>query len=224
MNTFWQEEDDDAPFVTPDDILDVAFEIRCRALPVDHAEALHRAISEVLPWFAEEVRAGLHLIHGAESGNGWERPEDGDELLYLSRRTKLTLRLPKERLDQAESLSGRTLRVAGYDLTVGTAKSRRLSTHPALYARYVVCDGDEDEDSFLKRSVDELRAMELKFKKVLCGKMHTFRSAEGEVTTRSLFVADLPPEGAVRLQERGVGPGRQCGFGVFIPHKTVTKK
>lgn len=223
MNMFWQQEDDDAPFVVPDDVLDVVFDMRCKALPVDHAEALFQAISGALPWYGAEVGVGLHLVHGAESGNGWERPEDGGELLYLSRRTKLTLRLPKRRVADAEALSGQTLRVAGYDLTVGAARSRLLSMHSALYARYVRCGADEDEDAFLERAVEELRAARLKFKKVLCGKMHRFAGEDGEVTTRSLFVADLPPEDAVRLQEQGVGPGRERGFGLFIPHKTITK-
>ncbi len=220
---FWQEEDDDTPFAVPDNVLDLVFEIRCRVLPVDHSEALYRMVTDQLAWFAEEEGVGLHLIHGAESGNGWERPEDGDELLYLSRRTRLTLRLPAHRVADAEALSGATVRVGGYDMTVGAAKTRRLSTHPALHSRYVVCDPEEDEDAFLDHSVAELRQMGVKFKKVLCGRMHRFRSENGEITTRSLFVADLPQEDAVRLQEVGVGPGRERGFGLFIPHKTVNK-
>ena len=222
---FWQEdEENDQGFVIPDEIVDLVFDMKCRALPVDHAEALHRAVNAVLPWFADETATGLHLIHGADSGNGWERPEDGDELLYPSRRTRLTLRLPKERVvAAARALSGRTLDVAGYELVIGEGKTRLLSIHPSLYARYVVCGADEGEDAFLARAVAEMKGMGVTFKKVLCGKMHSFRSDAGTVTTRSLFVADLRPDDAVRLQERGVGPGRQCGFGLFIPHKSITK-
>ena len=224
MSIYWREDEEKEEFVIPDDVLDVAFEMRCRALPVDHADALHRAVSEALPWFDGNEVAGLHLVHGAESGNGWERPEGGDELLYLSRRTKLTLRLPKEQVEEAESLAGQTLRVAGYDMTLGKPKRRLLSTHTALYARYVVSDPAEKEDEFLERNVEELKAIGVRFKKVLCGKIHVFGTADGEVITRSLFVADLSREHAIRLQEQGVGPGRKRGFGIFIPHKTVTKK
>ncbi len=224
MSIYWREDEDREEYVVPDDIVDVVFDMRCRALPVDHADALYRAISDALPWFDEEEASGLHLIHGAESGNGWERPDDGDELLYLSRRTKLTLRLPKERVEDAGSLSGQTLRVAGYDLTLGRPKQRLLSTHSALHARYVVSDQAEEEEEFLERNVEELKNAGIRFKKILCGKLHGFRTADGEVITRSLFVADLSREDAVRLQKQGVGPGRKRGFGVFIPHKTVTKK
>ena len=43
---------------------------------------------EELPWMVDEPQAGIHLIHGAESGNGWIRPQEPDALLILSRRTR----------------------------------------------------------------------------------------------------------------------------------------
>lgn len=221
---YWQEErEDDAPFVAPDAVVDILFGIECRALPVDHASALASALHEALPWFAREELAGLHLIYGADSGNGWERPEAGGDLLYLSRRTKLTLRVPRARVAEAMALCGRTLDIAGYRLEVGEGKERRLSSHSAQYSRFVACDPAQDEDAFVAESIEQMRRMGLNFKKVLCGKSFTFRFQEGDITARSLFVADLSKEDAVVLQERGVGPHRQRGFGLFSPHKTVTK-
>ena len=105
---FWQEEKNESGrFVVPDDVVDVAFNIVCRSLPVDHAYALSQAIIQALPWFAEESGAGLHPIHVADSGNGWMRPENPSDLLYLSKRTKLVLRLPHARAQDAKALSGR---------------------------------------------------------------------------------------------------------------------
>src|SRR3989344_2402556 len=65
---FWQETKENERYTVPDDIVDVVYSIDCRALPVDHAYALSRAIQRALPWFAEEESAGLHTIHLAESG------------------------------------------------------------------------------------------------------------------------------------------------------------
>ena len=105
---FWQEKTPDKPYRVPDDIVDLAFRIDCRCLPLEHAHALSVALHEALPWLEDESRAGIHLIHGAESGNGWMRPEDPQsEVLYVSRRTRMTLRLPK-----AESARPKKIKVA----------------------------------------------------------------------------------------------------------------
>jgi len=218
---YWQEEQDEEQFVVPDDVIDLAFSIKCRTLPVDHAAALADAVVRELPWIDEEPEAGIHSIHTADSGNGWERPTGADEILYLSRRTKLILRMPRERADQArEALSGKTLDVEGNTMEVGKADQRLLAQTTTVYSRYVVA-GEEEENAFLARTVEELKSRRLQFKKVLCGKSFVINTADGPVTTRSLLVADMPYIDAVRLQEQGVGPHRTMGCGLFIPHKTV---
>lgn len=219
---YWVEEErDESRFVVPDDVVDLAFSIRCPALPVDHLAALAAAVQRVLPWLAEEPRAGMHEIHGAETGNGWERPEQGDDLLHLSRRTKLTLRLPKARVEQARALTGQSLDVAGHTLEVGEAKTRRLSSTTTLYARRVVAAPEQSEEAFVADVVERLRAMGLRFKKILCGRDSTIESDSGTITTRSVMVADLDLDSAVRLQEEGLGPLREMGCGLFIPHKSI---
>lgn len=221
---YWQEEDDDgSQFVVPDDVVDVHFSINCRSLPVDHAHALSSAIKEALPWFADEVQAGLHLIHVAESGNGWERPQGDDELLYLSRRTRLTLRVPQHRLEDVKQLSGKVINVADNEMEIGKSTVRLLSVSTTLYARYVTGREGQSEDDFLAELIGELKDAGLRFKKVLCGKENLMAMPEGRIITRSLLVADLGFDDAVRLQETGVGPHEQKkhGCGLFIAHKTV---
>ncbi len=220
-NTFWQEDIDEEQFVVPDDVVDLIFKIKCRTLPVDHAWSLSDAIHEALPWFPEEPNAGLHLIYGADSGNGWERPSDGDEALYLSRRTPLVLRLPRERVEDASALSGMTLDVAGNALEIGEAHTRFLGMTTTLYSRHVAADEELDEDAFLRQAIDSLRSLNLRFKKVLCGKDTRFNSPDGPLVARSLMVAGLTLDDAVTLQELGLGPLRSRGFGLFVPHKTV---
>lgn len=220
----WQiEEDDITRFVVPENVVDLLFGIDCKVLPVDHAYALSTAISQALPWFAEDETAALHLIHGADSGNGWERPEGSDDILYLSRRTKLVLRVSADRIDDAMALVGKELDVAGNSMKVLKAGKRLLEVTTALYSRYVVAEEGEDEEAFLQRIIAEMRAMGLRFKKVLCGKEHTLHTPERDLITRSLLVADLSFEDAITLQERGIGVKayKKLGCGLFIPHKTV---
>lgn len=222
---FWQEEENDIErYVVPENVVDILFSINCNTLPVDHAHALSAAVKEALPWFEAEEEAGLHLIHVADSGNGWERPQGSDEVLYPSRRTKLTLRVPQHRLEDAKALSGQKLDVAGNEMEIGKYTVRLLSTSTTQYARYVaVAEKGQGEDAFIAELVKELRESGLRFKKVLCGKETTFDTPEGPIVTRSLMVADLPIEDAVRLQEIGVGPHarKKMGCGLFIAHKAV---
>jgi CRISPR-associated protein Cas6 len=218
---YWQEEVDEEQFVVPDEVVDLLFKIKCDTLPVDHAWSLSEAIQAELPWFADESQAGLHLIYGADSGNGWERPQGGDDLLYLSRRTRLILRLPKHRVNDAQDLTGKTLQIQANPIQVGESYTRNLATTTTLYCRHVVTDSEMEEDEFLSLAVDTLRSMNIRFKKVLCGKSRSFTTPEGELPTQSLMVAGLPLDDAITLQQQGLGPHRNRGFGLFVPHKTV---
>jgi CRISPR-associated protein Cas6 len=219
---YWQEETDEQTYIVPDDVVDLMFRIDCPSLPVDHAWTLSEAIQAVLPWFADETHAGLHIIHGADSGNGWERPEGGDELIYLSRRILLTIRLPKHRVADAEALSGEILEISGNRMEIkGSRPPRLLAKTNTLYARHVICDPVLEEEEFIAQSIAELRAMNISFKKVLCGKSHTISTPTGGLKTRSLMVADLPLEDSVQLQQLGLGPHRTLGCGLFIAHKPV---
>ncbi|MEJ2346131.1 MAG: type I-MYXAN CRISPR-associated protein Cas6/Cmx6 [Gammaproteobacteria bacterium] len=232
---YWEEDrTKDTPFVVPDDVVDVAFRIRARSLPLDHAHALSEALHAMLPWLADDPAAGIHLIHGAESGNGWYRPDDPEnEVLCPSRRTRLTLRLSAERVGDAEALGGRTLDIAGHALGVEAGgEVKVLSSLPTLFARYVVApdpiagtggadDEQAREEAFLDWAVGELRALDIVVRKALCGRSHVMRTPSGEIHTRSLMLADLEPEESVRLQRLGIGPHRRMGCGLFIPHKGI---
>lgn len=219
---FWQE-----PTLTPtrglsERVVDLSFRINCRTLPLDHAYPLSEAILAMLPWLAEELDAGIHLIHGAASGNGWTRPDDPTrELLHLSRRTRLTLRLPRERLDDALRLSGATLPIAGHLLRVETPSVRVLSPSDTLFARYVVAAEHEDEQCFVEQAVAALADRHIQVRKLLCGMTHSIATPQARIFTRSVMVAGLNPEESLLLQQKGLGPARKLGCGLFVPHKGV---
>jgi len=220
---FWQDDDSDKPFQVPDNIVDVLFSIDCKRLPVDHAYALSEALKRVLPWFSDDTGLGVHTVHVAGSQNGWERPEHGsDQHLIVSRRTKLAIRVPRERLDiLMEDLRGKTLDVAGCSLTIGDGKIRPLSTETTLFARYVVARPGDSEEEFLRWAAGELSAMDIRLRKALCGKETLLTTPDGTIHTRSLMLADLAQEDSVRLQQAGLGPHREMGCGIFIPHKGI---
>jgi CRISPR-associated protein Cas6 len=236
---YWQETEHDERHAIPDDIVDVAFDIACRCLPVDHAWALAEAVNTVLPWIAQDPAAGIHPLHVADSGNGWMRPEAPGDLLYPSRRTKLLLRLPRTRVPDAERLCGKTLDVAGHKLTVANASVRSLSALTTIFSRYVVLeeageaasttslsrgprlDPIGEEQAFLAEAHKRLAAIGVRPKKMLCGIERQIGTPEGKIRTRSLMLADLTVAESVRLQQEGLGPRRTLGCGLFVPHKGI---
>lgn len=218
---FW-EEDGPKTERLPDDTVDLLFSIDCRELPVDHAHDLSRALLRALPWLADEERAAVHLIHVAGSQNGWERPDPGQgQKLCISKRTKFTLRIPLERLEQAQALTGTELEIGGHPLRVGGSKVRPLSKLGTIFSRYLVSHPGEDENAFMQRMAGELREMGIPVKKALCGKETLLQTPDGPVHTRSLLLADLSPEHSLQLQRFGLGPHRLMGCGIFLPHKGI---
>jgi CRISPR-associated protein Cas6 len=219
---FWQEEDETQGLATPDDVVDVLFALACRSIPVDHVHSLSRALLEAAPWLAEPG-CGIHSIHVAGSQNGWERPaHGGDQHLLLSRRTKLSIRVPKDRVDALkQALEGRTLDLDGVALGIGSGKPRPLTKEGTLFARYVAGPAALDEEGFLRWAADALGEMDIRVRKALCGKTTPLAAPDGPIETRSLMLADLTPEESLRLQQQGLGPHRAMGCGLFIPHKGI---
>ena len=222
---FWQEDDKPKAFEVPDDIVDLVFDIQCRELPVDHARDLSAALGDVLPQQPKESGLGVHTVHLAGSQNGWERPDPKlGQKLILSRRTKLTLRVPAEHIAEVQdALNGAELDIGGCSLKIGKSKQKKLSSQGTVFSRYVVLEpGEEaDENAFLQRIVALLRERGIRVKKALCGKTAEMAGPEGPIMTRSIMIADLSPEESVHLQEEGIGPLRHMGCGIFIPHKGI---
>jgi CRISPR-associated protein Cas6 len=219
---FWDEATPADVMAELRDVVDVAFRIDCPCLPLDHAHALSAALLAELPWLETEPLAGVHLIHGAESGNGWMRPQDPEkDLLHLSRRARLRLRVPQARIDEAASLVGARLDIDGFAVAIGPMNVLPLDPLPVVFARYVVSDPDQDEAAFLSRMAGEIQALGVPATKLLSGRSHVLRVPGGLLHTRSLMVAELQPEFSLRLQRSGIGPDRAMGCGLFIGHKDI---
>jgi len=222
---FWQEDDRPKSFEVPDDIVDLVFDIQCRELPVDHAHELSVALEALLPQLQQDSRLGVHTVHLAGSQNGWERPDPKlGQKLILSRRTKLTLRVPGEKSQQVrDALHGADLDIGGCSLKIGKSRQKKLSSQGTIFSRSVVLEpGEEnDENAFLQRIVSHLAAQGIRVKKALCGMTTEVAGADGPIQTRSIMIANLRAEESVRLQQQGVGPMRHMGCGIFIPHKGI---
>lgn len=220
---FWQEDEDKETFEIPKQIIDLSFAIRCKQLPLDHAWALKEAITQELPWLTGMSNTGIHAIHVAESGNGWTRPDDIEhEWLIPSRRTKLVLRIPYSHLEQAQTLTGKTLNIAGQSLTLGKSKEKTLLNAPVIFARHIISNEQESEPEFLARIANVIKSdFGFKVKKMMCGKSHYIQTPSTELFTRHLMIADLDNETSIAIQEQGLGEERHLGCGLFLPHKGI---
>jgi len=217
---FWQEDDKKDDISTTEKVVDLHYKIDCKQIPTCHAWELSQALYQALPWIRGEAEVGIHQIHGAASGNGWERPPDG-ELIHLSKRTRMQLRVPTSRIDDAGKLVGKTLDVAGHSVAVGKMTSKVIDPFSTLFSRYIVTSPDMSEDDFLQWVVDEMRARDIQARKLLCGIGHEIEANGEKIETRSLMIADLDVAASVALQEVGIGPHRHLGCGIFIAHKGI---
>ena len=196
----------------PASVVDLAFPLAGRTVPRDYTQALHAALQQELPWLAQEARAGIHplkLVQGSSLG----------PVSLLSQRTRLLLRLPRERVADAGALAGRTLSVGGHAVQLGEPHERELLPHATLYA-YAVAAAGEDEVAFMQGVAGELQALGVRTHTV-CGKRGGRLYEDHTLTTFSLMLHALSRADSLRVQEQGLGPHRLLGCGVFVPHKSA---
>ena len=221
MPTFWQ----DTPVAKAPTLsqaaVDLVFKTKGRQLPADHAWALSQAVTQLLPWLKDEPAAGIHLIHGAQSGNGWQQPDDTG-VIELSGRTRFVLRLPKERIEDARALTNQTIEFDGHSVTLLEGRSRALTPFGTVLARHIrVTDTSKDESDFLEEVARGLNRLQIAPTKMLCGRLHRFTLPTGPMLTRSLLIADLSLKDSALVQHHGLGPDRLLGCGIFLPHKSI---
>ncbi len=216
---FWQEDIKEEHFTLPDDVQDAVFNIHSKVLPIDHAYLLSQALLNELPWLAE-VNAGIHDISVAD-GNGWEQDHESG-FYYPSKRSKLSIRIPKEKLDDIQSLVGKTLNLDEYQIKiVKSLEPKLMSDMQIVFAKYVACVENDSEEAFLQTSFDQLQALGIQPKKMMAGLERKIHTPEGVIHTRSLMVADLRKSESVKLQEQGIGEHRLLGCGLFVPQKGI---
>ncbi|OED41889.1 hypothetical protein AB833_08620 [Chromatiales bacterium (ex Bugula neritina AB1)] len=224
--TLWQENEGStaAPAAA---MTDVVFSIECKQLPVDHAADLSAALINFLSNRLSIARTDLavHPIHLAGSQNGWERPSaNSNEALMLSRRTRLKIRVNKNTAaDLITSLRETRHTIAGHPLTIVSGKLRPIFASSTLYSRYTVFDtsasATDNEAHFTSAIVNACAALGYKPTKLLCGRVNQIKSPDGPVTTRSVLLAEVPPNLSLVLQDTGLGELRSMGCGILIPHK-----
>ncbi|MDD5240401.1 MAG: type I-MYXAN CRISPR-associated protein Cas6/Cmx6 [Sulfuricella sp.] len=192
-------------------VTDICFELQGTLLPRDHSYPLFLELSRLLPWLPAEELAAVHPIQAAETGK--------DDLLILNKRTKLVIRIPVQREADLAKLTGQTIEIGGFKLTIGKSKAKPLTRHTPLYA-HCVTTGSTDEESFTRDLIRILDKLHITCR-FICGRRQTLTTADGVVCGHSLMLYDLPVEQSILVQQRGMGGNRKVGCGIFIPHKST---
>lgn len=186
------------------DLLDLAFPLAGRGLPRDHREPLAAALTARLPWLGLLPGTGAHRLHLVPGG--------GAEWL-LAGRTRLLLRVPRDRADEAAAaLAGLALEIGGMPLQLGLPTRRELLPHRTLYAHCVAAPPGDELD-FLAMVEAELALLGITGRPI-CG-----RRQDGP--GYSLMVDGLSPDHALRLLRSGIGAHRAQGCGMFVPHRSA---
>jgi CRISPR-associated protein Cas6 len=196
----------------PPTMVDVAFALSGWGLPRSYPRALAEALARRLPWLAAEPDAGVHRINLAAGGAA---------VALLSGRSRLTLRVPRARVEALAALVGLRLDLGGEALhIVGAPQQRELLPHGTLYAHVVAAAGDDDEAAFLADVGAELAALGVAARSI-CGRLQSIGQGDQARPGYSLMLDQLAPEAALRVLERGIGPHRLWGCGLFVPHKSA---
>lgn len=189
--------------------VDVVFGLQGRAIALDYSDRLWRGLSESLPWLADEEVTGVHPLAGVSAG---------DTELYLTRRARLVLRLPRERGETAKALTGLRLDLGGA-VEIGTATLRPLVSAKVLYSSFVTV-GEADEQRFLAVCKEQLAAAGVGGQ-LVCGKARQATGTESVWRGFSLMLHGLGAENSLQLQRVGLGGERKRGCGIFVPHKAI---
>ncbi len=196
---------DDEPSAS---MIDVAFALQGTVLPREHRRALAAALEAKLPWLADQQHAWLHRINVSEGCGA---------LALLSGRSRLMLRVARERAADLDALVGAELTIEGHALRLGAPRMRELVPHTTLYS-HLVAAGDASELGFLESIGTELAVLDVPCR-CICGRQ---QAAEGGTLRGfSLMLDGLARSASLRILESGLGAERRFGCGIFVPHKSA---
>jgi len=191
--------------------IDLAFHcLSAETLAADHAYALYGAISRILPAFHGANGYALHPIRGRQVGS---------RRMTLTPASRLTLRLPADRIGEALPLAGKTLRIGDATVQVGVPEVRPLIPAPALRSRLVTIKGFFEPDPFQAAVRRQLKSDTLAVSEtatITIVRKRTLRIKDREIIGFETILEGLTAEESLRVQEFGVGGRRHLGCGVFV--------
>lgn len=190
-------------------IVDLWFPVRGPGLPSDHGYSMYSALCRAVPEMHEAPWWGLHTLWGQRTG---------DRRILLPRGARLGLRLPADKIGLVLPLAGRTLDVAGNELSLSAPTIAALEPAGALSARIVTIKGFTEPDTFLVSLMKKLGEIGVSADAAI-GARKVVRVDGAAVVGFSIRLVGLDDASAIKVQEVGLGGRRRFGCGVFRPSR-----
>ena len=211
-------------------IIELSFRLRGTPLPYDHGYPIYRAVAGIVPWVAEPAQTDLAIVPIQGSPHGG--------FLHLTSVSRLAFRLNADDIEKLMPLSDQSLVVEAAVLRVGRPTEYRLRPVPGLASPFVVAEHCRHSDEVLEWLKAEFLTLDIRAVPTL--RLRHGRGGAGpagpdrrsfdcpyerhhrligndSVVGWEVQVFGLTPAESFGLQERGVGPGRRYGCGVFVP-------
>jgi CRISPR-associated endonuclease/helicase Cas3 len=206
--------------------VDVTFAVNGGPIPADHGYILFSSLYSILPSIHSDSEIGIFPINGTLTG---------DRRLSLTNESKLTIRLPVERVGEILGVVGKRLVVGDGVLQIGVPNARALMPAVRLYSRLVVIKGFTNPNTFLEAAQRQLAALNVKAKPLLVEQKpiaeinreahrgtrspflrRTLKIHDKNIVGFALQVDGLTDDESLLLQEKGVGGRRRFGCGLFV--------
>ena len=191
------------------EMIDVVFDLDGAQVPQDYPFELWSEIVQSLVWLKEEKNVGILPLRGSVSG----------ESLLLSKRTKLILRVPADRAELANKLTGQKLTIGSNILLVGEGRARVL--HAATTLHSMLVESSLGEVEFLADMKKKLQKLNVTCN-LICDKYRKISSGKQTIAGYGLVLHDLKPQASLLIQGTGLAGARQYGCGIFVPFKAIS--
>jgi CRISPR-associated protein Cas6 len=197
--------------------VDLAFPVRGRVIPNDHAYPLYGALSRAIPGVHGANWIGIHGIAGKRLGNGG---------LAIDARGVLRVRIPPGEISTLLGLTGVTIELAGHSVEIGAPTVHALAPVASLDARLVVIrltggvpkpfDCSAFESRFVAECQRQLVGHGIRGELELSGRS-SLRVGGRRVIGYAVRVHGLSPDHSLALQTHGLGGKHTMGCGLFRP-------
>lgn len=195
-------------------VVDVSFPLRGAGLPLDHGYALFGALARVVPALHEHPAWGVHPVLGERSGV---------DMLALTPKSRLKIRIPGDRIGDLLPLSKVALDVDGFKVSLGFPQIMPLTPAAHLRARLVTIKGFFQDvvpfEEAFRRQIAALDGLDQPAEsiEVVVGPRRILRVKDKTVVGFPVGLTGLGATASLRVQAQGFGGRRHMGAGIFVP-------